>query len=260
MLDAVAPAASVPPAASVADLPPLAAAITQIALFHGGAGTGGGGGGVDFDYDYDGGGGGVEQPRLAALELLATLPPPPLQPLAAAAAAAAAGSGAHGLSTDAAQLQRELRVGELLSDRRPVEAGGCLEVTTRGDAVISIRALGARLLEESRRVSAAHQGPLSGGGYGGGGFGGGRGGGSGGESAASAARLRDAHKAAVQSAVRQARAFNAAVEEHAAHVHVVSAWAALMATLASRCLPVGGPCTPPEEDPQAKPYTRNPKL
>jgi hypothetical protein len=225
VLDAVAPPVGAFPAASVSDLPPLAAAITQAALFRGGSR------GPDYYGDDGDGMGGVEQPRLAALELLATLPAPPLQPLAAAAAVAAGGGG---LSHDAAQLQGELRVAELLSDRRPVEAGGCLEVTTRGDAVISIRALGARLLEESRRVSAAQQGLLGGGGFGGGGGGGAGGMGSGGDpaAAAAAARLRDVHKEAVQSAVRQARAFNSSVEEHAAHVHIVSAWSELMALTA----------------------------
>ena len=39
--------------------------------------------------------------------------------------------------------------------------------------------------------------------------------------------------------MRMARAFNASVEEHAAHVHAVSAWSELVAVCASRCLPSG---------------------
>jgi hypothetical protein len=89
---------------------------------------------------------------------------------------------------------------------RPYTWGGSLEVTTRGDAIISIRALGAKLLKESRRVSAAQQGLLGGGLGGGSGFGGGAGygagaGGMGGPmgggdtaAAAAAARLSEVHK------------------------------------------------------------------
>ena len=58
---------------------------------------------------------------MAALELLATLPAPPLPPLAAAAAAAAGGGR---VSHETSQLQAELRVGELLADRRPLAAAG----------------------------------------------------------------------------------------------------------------------------------------
>ena len=61
-----------------------------------------------------------------------------------------------------------------------------------------------------------------------------------------------AHKEAIQVAVRMARAFNASVEEHAAHVHAVSAWSELVAVCASRCLPgsVDGVAIKSFEDPQ----------
>ena len=241
VLDHVAPSDGTPAAASVADLPGLAAAVAQAVLFRDDGEDGGGEEGFLDEERH------IEQPRLAALELLATLPPTPTPPLAAAAMAMA--NARAGRSAEVAKLQEELRVPEMLSDRRPVEAGGCLEVTTRGDAVISLRALGARLLEESRRVSATQRGLLPAGADGG--PGGAFSTGADVDAATSAAaHLRDVHKEAVQGAVRAARALNASVEEHAAHVHVVSAWAELVALVAARCLPCGGASTPPNEDPQ----------
>ena len=232
-LDAAAPPSGSFPAASVDDLPPVVAATVRAALFRDHAeGSTGAGAGRASTFGAFGAPSAVEQPRLAALELLATLPPTPPPPLAAAAAAAA------GATQDAARLRAELGVDRLLADRRPAEAGGCLEITPRGDAVVSLRALGARLLEESKRV------------LGGGAMGGAMGGvhldGDG------VASSRDAHKEAVQTAVRQARAFNASVEEHAAHVHLVSAWCDFVAVVASRCLPDprGGVPASPEDDPQ----------
>ena len=164
---------------------------------------------------------------MAALELLATLPPPPTPPLAAARECARRCR----ISPDVAATQRELGVLDLLSDRRPSDAGGVLEVTARGDAVIGVRALGARLLEASRRVSMSRA-PTMGGTAGGGGFDDGD-------------RAREnVRKEAVQVAVRMARAFNASVEEHAAHVHAVSAWSELVAVCASHCLPSGHDASP----------------
>ena len=110
----------------------------------------------------------------------------------------------------------------LLSDRRTITEGGCFEVTSRGDAVVSVAALGTRLLENSRRMFETTRLVSS----------------------------RDAHKLAVQSAVRQARAFNASAEEHAAHAHVAGAWAEFVALVASRCTPARGQSVV-EHDPDA---------
>jgi len=212
VLDATAPPPGSFPAASVDDLPPLAAELTRVVLSLGDSELG----------ESVSGSSSVERPRMAALELLATLPPPPTPPLAAARECARACR----ITSDVAATQRELGVLELLSDRRPSDAGGVLEVTARGDAVIGVRALGARLLEASRRVSMSRA-PTMGGTAGGGGF-------------DDADRAREnVRKEAVQVAVRMARAFNASVEEHAAHVHAVSAWSELVAVCASRCLPSG---------------------
>ena len=137
VLDATAPPPGSFPAASVDDLPPLAAQLTRVVLSLGGEPRG------------ESSGNSVERPRMAALELLATLPPPPTPPLAAARECARRCR----ISPDVAATQRELGVHDLLSDRRPFEAGGVLEVTARGDAVIGVRALGARLSEASRRIS-----------------------------------------------------------------------------------------------------------
>jgi len=257
VLDATSPPNGSFPAAAIADLPPLAGAIAANALYREGAEEGSGGAsrmnGLDGDATT------IERPRIAALELLATLPPPPTPPLAAATLAAAT------QSAESRRLQRDMRVSELLSDRRPIESGGVLTVTSRGDAIVHLETLGAKLAAESRRVLASRGGVLGGGNFGGGfghgesdsGFSGGPnfGGAVGGSSpgdvgAGGAGALRDAHKEAVQTAVKMARAFNHAVEEQSAHVHVVSAWADLMAIVASRCLPCGGPSTSPEEDPQ----------
>ena len=219
-LDATAPPPGSFPAASVDDLPPLAAQLTRVILSLGdGDGFGGYG-------NISSGGNSVERPRMAALELLATLPPPPTPPLAAAREYARRCR----MNPDAAATQRELGVLDLLSDRRPFDAGGVLEVTARGDAVIGVRALGARLSEASRRVSMSQ---AARGTAGNGGFGAGLDG--------DADRGREnVRKEAVQTAVRMARAFNASVEEHAAHVHAVSAWSELVAVCASRCLPSHG--------------------
>ena len=219
-LDATAPPPGSFPAASVDDLPPLAAQLTRVILSLGdGDGFGGYG-------NISSGGNSVERPRMAALELLATLPPPPTPPLAAARECARRCR----MNPDAAATQRELGVLDLLSDRRPFDAGGVLEVTARGDAVIGVRALGARLSEASRRVSMSQ---AARGTAGNGNFGAGLDG--------DADRGREnVRKEAVQTAVRMARAFNASVEEHAAHVHAVSAWSELVAVCASRCLPSGG--------------------
>ena len=167
--------------------------------------------------------GGTPSTRRARTPRDASPTPPP--PLAAAAGAAAEAT------RETATLRAELGVDRLLADRRPAEAGGCLEITPRGDAVISLRALGARLLEESKRAL---------------------GGGGAMDGVRADAASRDAHKAAVQTAVRQARAFNASVEEHAAHVHLVSAWCDFVAVVASRCLPDdgGGGFASPEDDTQ----------
>ena len=145
----------------------------------------------------------MERPRMAALELLATLPPPPTPPLAAARECARRCR----MNPDAAATQRELGVLDLLSDRRPFDAGGVLEVTARGDAVIGVRALGARLSEASRRVSMSQ---AARGTAGNGNFGAGL------DGDADRGRENVALKEAVQTAVRMARAFNASVEEHAA--------------------------------------------
>ena len=216
-LDAAAPPSGSFPAASVDDLPPVVAATVRAALFRDRA--------EGSTFGAFGAPSAVEHPRLAALELLATLPPTPPPPLAAAAGAAAEAT------RETATLRAELGVDRLLADRRPAEAGGCLEITPRGDAVISLRALGARLLEESKRAL---------------------GGGGAMDGVRADAASRDAHKAAVQTAVRQARAFNASVEEHAAHVHLVSAWCDFVAVVASRCLPDdgGGGFASPEDDTQ----------
>tara|TARA_Y100000746_G_scaffold194290_1_gene175532 strand:+ start:110 stop:622 length:513 start_codon:yes stop_codon:yes gene_type:complete len=122
-----------------------------------------------------------------------------------------------------------------------------LEVTARGDAVVGVRALGARLLEASRRVSNGSKNRGIGG-FGLVGLNGPGTPGSHGEELSSKA----AHKEAIQVAVRMARAFNASVEEHAAHVHAVSAWSELVAVCASRCLPgsVDGVAIKSFEDPQ----------
>ena len=216
-LDAAAPPSGSFPAASVDDLPPVVAATVRAALFRDRA--------EGSTFGAFGAPSAVEHPRLAALELLATLPPTPPPPLAAAAGAAAEAT------RETATLRAELGVDRLLADRRPAEVGGCLEITPRGDAVISLRALGARLLEESKRAL---------------------GGGGAMDGVRADAASRDAHKAAVQTAVRQARAFNASVEEHAAHVHLVSAWCDFVAVVASRCLPDdgGGGFASPEDDTQ----------
>ena len=213
VLDATAPPPGSFPAASVDDLPPLAAQLTRVALSLGGE-----------PRASESSGNSVERPRMAALELLATLPPPPTPPLAAARECARRCR----ISPDVAATQRELGVHDLLSDRRPFEAGGVLEVTARGDAVIGVRALGARLSEASRRISMSQAA---------------RGGAAGGFDDADRAR-GSVHKEAVQVAVRMARAFNASVEEHAAHVHAVSAWSELVAVCASRCLPSGHDASP----------------
>lgn len=222
-LDATAPPPGSFPAASVDDLPPLAAQLTRVVLSLG-----------DGDDVSLGGfgnissGNSVERPRMAALELLATLPPPPTPPLAAARECARRCR----MNPEVAATQRELGVLDLLSDRRPFDAGGVLEVTARGDAVIGVRALGARLSEASRRVSMSQAARGTAGNGGGGGFG------SGLDPDADLSR-ENVRKEAVQTAVRMARAFNASVEEHAAHVHAVSAWSELVAVCASRCLPSG---------------------
>jgi nuclear pore complex protein Nup205 len=180
-------------------LPPIAGELTRNILS---LGLDGDGEGVTSNANASD----VERPRMAALELLATLPPPPAPPLAAARECARRAR----LSPDASALQSELRVHETLSDRRPFDLGGVLEVTARGDAVVGVRALGARLLEASRRVSTSNN--RIGGGFGSG-LNPGMSPGSHGEESSKAA-----HKEAIQVAVRMARAFNASVEEHAAHV------------------------------------------
>ena len=233
VLDATAPPFGSFPAASVDDLPPIAGELTRNILS---LGLDGDGEGVTSNANASD----VERPRMAALELLATLPPPPAPPLAAARECARRAR----LSPDASALQSELRVHETLSDRRPFDSGGVLEVTARGDAVVGVRALGARLLEASRRVSTSNN--RIGGGFGSG-LNPGMSPGSHGEESSKAA-----HKEAIQVAVRMARAFNASVEEHAAHVHAVSAWSELVAVCASRCLPgsVDGVAIKSFEDPQ----------
>ena len=156
-------------------------------------------------------------------------------------------NASHHVSDD---VLRELGVAELLADRRPVADGGCFEVTSRGDAVVSMRAFGAKLLDASRRVVAA-----SGeGGAGAEGRGGGGGGGGGG--AGSSSNTRSEVKAAVTRAVRAARAFNSAVESHAARAHLVGAWSTFVASVASRCLPdAGAESTAPEDDPREALYS-----
>ena len=153
-------------------------------------------------------------------------------------------NASHHVSDD---VLRELGVAELLADRRPVADGGCFEVTSRGDAVVSMRAFGAKLLDASRRVVAA-----SGeGGAGAEGRGGGGGGGGG-----SSSNTRSEVKAAVTRAVRAARAFNSAVESHAARAHLVGAWSTFVASVASRCLPdAGAESTAPEDDPREALYS-----
>jgi len=79
----------------------MAAALTQAVLYRGGVDDGMGMEGMGMGICMEGV---VEQPRLAALKLLATLPPPPLPPLP--------------------PLSHELRVGEPLADRRPLEEAG----------------------------------------------------------------------------------------------------------------------------------------
>ena len=63
----------------------------------------------------------VERPRMAALELLATLPPPPTPPLAAARECARACR----ITSDVAATQRELGVLELLSTEGRRTREGC---------------------------------------------------------------------------------------------------------------------------------------
>jgi nuclear pore complex protein Nup205 len=200
------------------DLPPLAAALARAATRSDSDPAAAFAEHADDDFSRAA----VEKPRLAALETLATIPAPPLPPLAAAAreldaflaAECSSGRGASAEETRAARAA--LGAEALLSDRRPVAAGGCFEVTSRGDAVVSVPALGARLLENSNRLARGT------------GFG---------NASSSPGRL--AHKLAVRSAVRQARAFNAAAEEHAAHAHLAGAWAEFVALVAARCLPSG---------------------
>ena len=219
VLDATAPPFGSFPAASVDDLPPIAGELTRNILS---LGLDGDGEGVTSNANASD----VERPRMAALELLATLPPPPAPPLAAARECARRAR----LSPDASALQSELRVHETLSDRRPFDSGGVLEVTARGDAVVGVRALGSRLREASRRVSTSNN--RIGGGFGSG-LNPGMSPGSHGEESSKAA-----HKEAIQVAVRMARAFNASVEEHAAHAHAPVA--ASHAPAGSEVAPGGG--------------------
>jgi nuclear pore complex protein Nup205 len=214
-LDFCAPKSSWP-VETLDDLPPLAAALARAATRGGDAGFENHPGSAFFE---NGSSFAVEKPRLAALETLATIPPPPLPPLAAADAAL----HAFGFLSDETRAARAgLGVDALLSDRRTITEGGCFEVTSRGDAVVSVAALGTRLLENSRRMFETTRLVSS----------------------------RDAHKLAVQSAVRQARAFNASAEEHAAHAHVAGAWAEFVALVASRCTPARGQSVV-EHDPDA---------
>ena len=69
VLDATTPPPGSFPAASVDDLPPLAAQLTRVVLSLGGE-----------PRASESSGNSVERPRMAALELLATLPPPPTPP------------------------------------------------------------------------------------------------------------------------------------------------------------------------------------
>ena len=193
------------------DLPPLAAALARAAMRS------------DANAEHAGFAqppAAIEKPRLAALEALATVPAPPPPPLAAAAEALEAffATVPAALADETRAARAALGVEALLVDRRPTAAGGCFEVTSRGDAVVSVPALGARLLEHSRELLLKLGG--------------------------SAEYSRDAHKLAVQSAVRQARAFNASAEEHAAHAHFVGAWATFVGLVAVRCLPRGAPAEP----------------
>lgn len=207
------------PVDTVDDLPPLVAAITRAALstesWHGN--------GSGFDADSMGNQSHVEKPRLVVLETLATTPVAPLPPLAAANAVLRDGDG--GLSEDVAQTRHALGIDQLLSDRRPTHMGGVFEVTSRGDAVVSVYALGARLLQNSQGLTGGKQSQFnqtSNQGY------------------QTDSHTRNSHKLAVQLAVRQARAFNASTEEHAAHAHLTNAWSELVRLIASRCLPRGG--------------------
>ena len=247
-LDASAPPPGSARVSSLDDLPPVCAALARAALRR-------------ADDREEG------SHPLAALELLATLPPVPPPPLRAALATmtttttvsfggdpnpsrpdANDPNASHHVSDD---VLRELGVAELLADRRPVADGGCFEVTSRGDAVVSMRAFGAKLLDASRRVVAASgEGGAGAEGRGGGGGGGGGGAGS------SSTNTRSEVKAAVTRAVRAARAFNSAVESHAARAHLVGAWSTFVASVASRCLPdAGAESTAPEDDPREALYS-----
>ena len=87
----------------------------------------------------------VERPRLAALELLATTPAPALPPLAAAAAAL----DGIAMSEACQRARQSLGVDRMFTDRRPTQSGGIFEITSRGDAVVSVLALGEKLLHAS---------------------------------------------------------------------------------------------------------------